>query len=256
MGLKYNFTTLSELGKRANNEDCLAAYESNNYAFFIVCDGVGGHEKGEVASKTVVESMVAGISKTAAFVNSTYLSDLLFKTEEKLFEYVLKNPDAKNMASTLAIMYLKPNTALIGWIGDSRVYHIRDGKVIYHTKDHSYVNYLVSIGDITEQEAINHPKKNVVMRVVKGDGSHTKMDLIEITDIQPNDYFLIASDGVWGSIDDNDITQWFVRSSTPEKIEKQIRTKCEDVSDDNFSCVVVKIGKETLLKRILNTLKK
>ena len=140
--------------------------------------------------------------------------------------------------------------ASIGWVGDSSVYHIRDGKVLYHTKDHSYVNYLISIGEITPEEAKDHPKKNVVMRVVHGNGTHSRMDTKEITDIFPNDFFMLVSDGVWDVIDDKDIAQWFVRSTSVEKVEKLIKAKCKDLSNDNYSCVLVKIGEESVWKKM------
>lgn len=249
MSLKFYFSSFSEQGKRANNEDYIGVHEGNYYSFFIVCDGVGGYEKGEIASQMVVECFVSEISKNSTFVNPTYLNDLLVKTENKLSEYIDKNPDSKNMASTIALMYLKKDSALIGWVGDSRVYHIRDGKILYHTKDHSYVNYLISIGEITPEEAKNHPKKNVVMRVVQGEGTHARMDIHEINDIQPNDFFMLASDGVWDVIDEEDFARWFVKSTSVEKIEKQIKEKCKDLSNDNYSCVLVKMGQGSFWKR-------
>ena len=96
------------------------------------------------------------------------LNSILLRTELELDKIVAKNPEYKGMATTLTYLHLSPEGAIIAWAGDSRVYHIRDGKILFKTEDHSLVNQLVQAGQITEEEAAHHPQKNVILRAVIG----------------------------------------------------------------------------------------
>src|SRR5690606_16489553 len=145
-----NYFTISEEGKRPYNEDYLFA--DSNSGFFIVCDGVGGSNKGEVASRKACEYFSESLKNSSDF-SLTGLEKALVQCENKFDEYTRQNPDAKGMATTLTLLKFLSGKAVIAHIGDSRVYHIRNGEILFQTTDHSFVNELVASGFLTPEEA-------------------------------------------------------------------------------------------------------
>ena len=157
---------LHEIGGRSNNEDAIYPEEPReDESVFLVCDGVGGQKKGEVASALICRYFPEYLNYNAQMELANdydYLENGLRYVESRIKEYIHENPDCAGMASTLTIAHFrkKTNQVVLGWIGDSRIYHIRDGIVQYQTKDHSEVQSLLDMGEITEEEAENHPRKN------------------------------------------------------------------------------------------------
>jgi protein phosphatase len=221
---------ISEIGKRQNNED--------NYGFdngnFVVCDGVGGSEKGEIASEITVRCFLEAFKKNA----SANVNDVLKEAENKLSEYIAEHPEAIGMATTLTFSQIKDDCIYVGWVGDSRVYQFRNGKILFITTDHSWVNEAVKAGIITEEEAVNHPKGNIITRAVQGSHKPTTADTVYINDIQKGDLFLHCSDGVLESWDDENLTALFSSENDPSTIISKIKAECEKYSRDNFTAIV------------------
>jgi len=253
----YQPAFLHEVGKRANNED--AIYPIDNSAtredrLFLVCDGVGGANKGEVASRMCADLFKAYFTENPGQeVNSAYINNALKFVEAKLSEYVANNPECSGMATTLTLIYFDDatNTATVGWCGDSRVYQVRNGVIQYVTDDHSLVNELVKRGELTELEAKGHPQRNVILRAISGKEHPTKIDVVHISDIQPNDYFLLATDGILESIDDRILVTLFQHDEVDvHAAQVQIKEMCNYASKDNFSMYLLKI-KALLAKKAL-----
>ena len=207
---------LQELGQRQNQEDSLypaLGKSTNDDRLFILCDGMGGHEKGEVASATVCKVM----SKTILSVwnPSEPLSDEIFQQALAAAYDALDakdNGEERKMGTTMTFVCLHSEGATVAHIGDSRVYQLRpakDGnsaKIVFRTQDHSLVNDLVKIGEITEEEAKHHPQKNVITRAMQPCQEHrAKADIAHLTDIQPGDYFYMCSDGMLEEATDENI---------------------------------------------------
>jgi serine/threonine protein phosphatase PrpC len=234
--------SITELGKRNNNEDFCAFIPGLTY---IVCDGVGGSEKGEIASNSVVKTFVEDYSKhpdaDVAFV--------LKNAEKKLTDYINENPSALGMATTLTFCQIKDEGVLVAWVGDSRVYQFRNGDIIFSTTDHSWVNEAIQSGIITIEEGVNHPKSNVITRAVQGNHKPTQADSILLTNIKKGDFFMLCSDGVLESWNDTDLKALFSTHNQTEKLTENIKTECSKNSRDNFTAIVFKI-KET---NIINT---
>jgi len=157
--------SINEIGERLNNEDALFPHNeevSANHRLFIVCDGVGGSKKGEIASALACES-IRSYFKSFIHPQQEFRTDFIKKavyyTEICFDEYLMENPSSKGMATTLSMLYIAPNGVFIAHAGDCRVYHIRNGKILYQTEDHSLVNSLVKTGRIQPAEAENHPQK-------------------------------------------------------------------------------------------------
>lgn len=242
--MNLDFAVLSERGKRPGNEDCIFPHQAEpQMDLFIVCDGVGGANKGEVASRLVCEFLAHKYKDNKIEHKAGFDADI-FGCESKLQLHLSLNLDSEGMATTLALLKFQDNTAFIAHAGDSRVYHIREGQILYVTKDHSLVNELISTGYISEDEARTHPKKNVITKAITGDKNHTQADISTIPDIHTGDLFLLCSDGILEGIDTDFIADNFQSTSHPSFIIDLISKQCSMKSSDNYSAIVVKIQNE------------
>lgn len=237
--MKTSYVTISEEGKRPYNEDYL--YTEPDSGLFMVCDGVGGSNKGEVASRKACEYF-AGHLKSFPDFSLTGLEKTLVECEKKFDAYTRQDPDARGMATTLTLLKLFPEKAVIGHIGDSRVYHIRNGKILFQTTDHSFVNELVASGFLTPEEAKTHPKRNQITRAIQGSEHPTYIDVNEIESVQNQDYFMLCSDGILEAIDDDFILRNFLEENSPEQLKGRILEMCREMSTDNFTAIIIKIS--------------
>ena len=237
--MKANYFTISEQGKRDYNEDFL--FVENDSELFLVCDGVGGNNKGEVASQKACENFVQYLSENPDY-SVTGLEKALTVCESKFDAYTDLNPDAKGMATTLTLLKLFPDKAVVGHIGDSRVYQVRNGEILFQTSDHSFVNELVASGFLTPEEALTHPKRNQITRAIQGSENNTYIDVNEIGSVEVNDYFMLCSDGILEGIDDTFIQNIFLENNSLENIKELMLYNCREKSSDNFTAIVIKIA--------------
>lgn len=191
---------LNEIGKKANNEDSISpeiGVATLNDNLFIVCDGVGGENKGEIASK-IVCTAIGDYFKTKKDIvgkEKEAIEKAIHYANQKLLAYAAKDALAKRMSTTLALVFLAERSVITAWCGDTRIHHIRNGEIIWKSKDHSLVNELISRGELTEEEARNHPKKNVITRCLNALNTNNTVDFFEIQNFETNDYLLLCSDG-------------------------------------------------------------
>lgn len=239
-----------QIGKRSNQEDAIFPKLGNateNDRLFIVCDGMGGHESGEVASNSVCQSI------------SSYLKDVnpdTFSTEDfkKALESAYDNLDAldkdsdnpRKMGTTLTFLYLGNNSVIIAHIGDSRVYQLRRHKkgtvsIVHRTEDHSLVNDLIKAEIITEEEAKTHPRRNVITRAIQPNLERCKATIFETKDVRNDDYFFLCSDGVLESIDDRILIRILESNASNEDKIEEIKKRCSENSKDNNSAYLIQI---------------
>lgn len=240
----YQPEFLNEMGARANNEDHIyPAHPSETDRLFLVCDGVGGQQKGEVASKLVCKYLAEYFSVHPFQWNDPgWLVSALQNVEGKLRDHLQHYPQCQGMATTLALLHLSEDLkqAVLAWVGDSRVYHIRNGEVLFQSKDHSLVQSLVDMGEITIQEAKDHPKKNVITRAISG-VRETRLDQHFVTEIHPDDYFFLCTDGILETLSPQHITRWFIHEQSPAKIRNCLLENAQGKTKDNFSMYLLKI---------------
>ncbi len=251
---------LHEKGRRPNNEDSIYPLDgsaTNKNRLFIVCDGVGGANKGEIASRMTADLFHDYFKNNpAAKVNNEFVNNGLRFVEQQLTEHAANSPECAGMATTLTLLYLNNNTnsAVVGWCGDSRVYHIRNGKILYVTEDHSLVNELVKRGELTEEEAQMHPQRNVILRAISGSDQPSKIDVHEITDIQADDFLLLATDGILESIDDRVLLTLLNDTEADiEQVQGKIKQMCDMLSKDNFSMYLLKVENIANETPVINT---
>jgi protein phosphatase len=236
---------ISEKGGRVNNEDSifpLSELVDSGQKLFIVCDGVGGAEKGEIASSLACDSFQTFFS---TFIEGDPTEKLINKavqyTEVRFDEYVALHPEAKGMATTLTMIYVSESGITLAHIGDSRIYQFRDGHIIYQTEDHSLVNTWVKLGIITAEEALHHPRKNVITRAIQGSDSPTEAEVTLLTDIQPGDYFFMCTDGVTDCVKKEALSHIFSKAATHEGIKNAIVESCSGKARDNYSFYLLPI---------------
>lgn len=215
--MKYQLKVYSiwEFGQRKDSqgnphqEDSLFpefGKQSENDRLFILCDGMGGHDAGEVASATVCEAMSRSILNDGHDKEGVFTIDDFNTAINEAFN-ALDEKDSgsaeKKMGTTMTFLKLHQGGAFIAHMGDSRVYHIRPGKdgvdtqILYQTLDHSLVNDLIKIGELTKEEARHSKQKNVITRAMQPNMSRKpKADIYQTVGIKPGDYFYMCSDGM------------------------------------------------------------
>ncbi|MDR2809641.1 MAG: protein phosphatase 2C domain-containing protein [Tannerellaceae bacterium] len=237
---------VSERGYKLNNEDSI--YPSpeavnSNQKLFLMCDGVGGTEKGEIASSMTCDYFSTYFSSMLTEENPTpeFIQKAIQYTEAHFDTYVAEHSEAQGMATTLIMLYIGTNGVTLAHVGDSRIYHIRNGEILYQTEDHSLVNSLVKMGKITPQEARNHPKKNVILRAIQGTDRYTEADVVLIQDVQPGDYFFMCTDGVLENLTNEMLASIFKEQTTSEVIKDTLMESCDGKTNDNFSFYIIPI---------------
>jgi serine/threonine protein phosphatase PrpC len=224
----------SGIGKRNNNEDSYSFSKSN---FFIVCDGVGGAEKGEVASSIVVNEFSRVYNESF----DTEPEQALRFAEQKLSEHINNHPESMGMATTLTFSKVTNEGVLVAWVGDSRIYQFRGGKIIFQTTDHSWVNDALRVGMITAEEAVNHPKSNIITRAVQGEHKPVEIDVELISDLKDEDFIFQCSDGVLEAWNNEELETLFSSINDGDELLKSIESKCADISRDNNTAILYKI---------------
>jgi protein phosphatase len=238
MSIKCKYISLQEIGKRANQEDSLypsVGQEIPDNDLFILCDGMGGHDCGEVASQTVCDAMSSFIKANP----DTDFESALDAAYDALD--AADNSSLKKMGTTMTLVKLDNNACIVAHIGDSRVYHIRpsEKRILYVTRDHSLVNDLVACGEMTEEEAKHSSQKNVITRAMQPhQAKRTKADVAILTDIHEGDYFYMCSDGMLEISEDEDIVNVLsMNVSDQEKVEI-LRGVTKDNSDNHTAHLI------------------
>lgn len=235
---------LNELGKRANNEDCVYPEKgaaTSGDTLFMVCDGVGGENKGEVASEIVCTSIRDYLNKeTLATGNEKEsIQKAIQYANQKLAVYAATDAKAKRMSTTLALVLLGEQSVITAWCGDTRIHHIRNGKVIWKSKDHSLVSELISQGELTEEEARTHPRRNVITRSLNALNTNNSVDFHEITDFETGDYLLLCTDGFLEKVNESILYNVLLDETKTDKA-KCFLSYCDGVTKDNFSMYLIK----------------
>lgn len=234
----YPPLSIHEIGQRPNQEDSIIQW---NNRLFVLCDGMGGHEKGEVASQTVCQSIVDWYNSRAIHpLGKPQLEDALAYAYARLDEK--DDGEFKKMGTTLTILYIGSEGVVAAHIGDSRIYHIRPGVgVLYQSRDHSLAFDLFQAGEISYEEMQNFTQKNVITRAMTpGLENRHRADIIHITDIQSGDYFYMCSDGMLEQMSNDELMSVFSSEETDEEKQKRL-IEATDNNQDNHSAWLIHI---------------
>lgn len=228
---------------RSGNEDNFFAEADERRGVFVVADGMGGHAAGEVASEMAVQIVSRNLLAVRSVIDAEtpqILAQALRDANHAIYERMLAEVDKQGMGTTASVLVISDNQFLIGQIGDSRIYLLRDGALKQVTKDHSYVQEQVDAGLLTPEQARYHPYSNVITRCV-GAGEQVEPDLYS-GEVKPGDVFLVASDGLTGMVDDRRLQQMLLVRSGPGRIVDALIAEANGRGGlDNITAIVVQV---------------
>ncbi len=223
----------THVGKvRRNNEDSLIVIEPK---IFVVADGMGGAKAGEVASRTLVETVKNFLLKTPPPWNEKILASAILTANKKISDLARQNENYSGMGTTATILSLDEKLAYFAHVGDSRLYRLRNNFLEQITEDHSYVETLVRRGDLTPEEARVHPMKNVLIQAV---GAVEKIFIDQANfPVEGGDMFLLCTDGLTNMVDDESIKKILQTAQNPA--DALIEAALSAGGKDNVSVIVV-----------------
>jgi serine/threonine protein phosphatase PrpC len=244
---------LSHVGmKRDHNEDAYLA--TDELMLYVVADGMGGHAAGEVASWEAVEA-VHGMVRRGKEILDAYVDTPSEETVAGLrrlvesaiqaatymvFGIAEQDPTHKGMGTTITVMAVVHNIAVLGSVGDSRAYLVRGNRTWQVTEDHTLVQLQMKAGLITAEQAKNSPRGNVITRAV-GPREYVQVDTY-VVPVQPGDRYLLCSDGLHGYLETHEIAPVVSASSLEESCQRFIEIANQRGGKDNITCVMVEIA--------------
>ncbi|MEZ4686339.1 MAG: protein phosphatase 2C domain-containing protein [Bacteroidia bacterium] len=245
---------LTETGSRFLNEDRI--YPSQTDAvddipqvagLYMVADGSGGADKGNIASKIAIREFARYIHNfppTNAQITYGYLSAALLRVEEAFHQYIAKQPETEGMGSTIALAYADHNGVAIGWIGNSRVYQLRGNEILFQTRDQMVIQDMVAHGKLSPEEAEAQKNNFTQARMIQGTTQPTDLDFrfIPIEDLEQGDSFFLCTDGVTREISDKEIANLLSGDKDAASVKDALVTLCKNESSDNFSAVFFELG--------------
>ncbi len=230
---------------RSGNEDNFAVDSPPNATrgIFIVADGMGGHAAGEVASEMAVQIVQRELSRVVNLASddtAKLTADTLRKANRAIHDRTITEVDKQGMGTTASVLVVSGTRYLIGQVGDSRVYLMRDGMLSQLTKDHSYVQEQVDAGFLTPEQARYHPYSNVITRCV-GASPDVEPDVYR-GEVRTGDLFLVASDGLTGMVDDRRLGQLLGSRAEPaRKVHALIQEANGRGGLDNITAIIVEV---------------
>jgi len=241
-------TCLNEIGQRPQLEDSIFPAPGKatvSDKLFLVCDGVGGENMGEEASRIACEGFAAFFGQNApprGALSDAYIRAAQSYVLQQMRNYAIEHPDAQKMSTTLTLAYLNGSNVSVAWCGDSRIYHLRKGEVVWQSADHSLVGNLVRHGEITEEEARIHPQRNIITRALSAAGEPSEIEMHVIRDVQDDDYIMLCTDGVIEQITDDRLRA--ITLSHANSKRGLFMEHCRDVTKDNFSLYLLKLNND------------
>lgn len=237
----------SAIGQKSNQEDSLFPLPGDateNTRVFLVCDGMGGHENGEVASACVAET-IGSITSSCPLCSTAEMQATFEKALQQAYcnlDELDKSESEKKMGTTLTFLAICTDGVLVAHIGDSRVYQLRPGKgVVFQTRDHSLVNDLIAAGELTEEEARAFPQRNVITRAIQPHQEYPAKAAYNIlTDVRKGDVFFLCCDGVLEQLDNNDLCAYLLNEKPLEERIATIEKECKerDTRDNNTAYLI------------------
>lgn len=235
----------SHIGKvRQLNEDMAwCGTLQSGIAAAIVADGMGGHNAGEVASELAVDSLVASINNwdgnTPIRDNGPWITQMIRKANSAIYDTASLNAQYHNMGTTVVVALLDQQGGLVGHVGDSRAYRLRNGRMEQLTEDHTLVNELTKSGQLSPEEAVNHPRRNVLTRAL-GTDPEVEVD-VQVIEWRQGDQLMLCSDGLTNMVDFDQLQLSLNDgdASLEEKADRLIELALEAGGDDNVTVALI-----------------
>ena len=240
--MKTEYSLFTNKGNRPVNEDSAGFVHKGNAWCFAVCDGLGGHQKGDAASSIAVEKIkeyFLSCSDIDSFARGVigYVQNAVINEQKKLGL-------VDKMKTTAVILAFDGSRGISVHTGDSRLYQFRDNEVIFQTEDHSIPQILVRMGEMDKSEIRSHPDRNKLLRAIGDDREEIKHDIF-CFEVRSGDSFLLCSDGFWVPVTEEDMTGLLKNSNSPEKWLKKMSElavkNSSGKSMDNYTAIAVTV---------------
>ena len=247
MPISHKVAARSDTGRiRTNNEDRHAYFTTKQGTFWMVCDGMGGHEAGEVAAQLAIESIANFLENCTEPLNPLVLLErALEEANAIIYKMAQSIPQYRRMGTTCVLAHLPHDSEKVYYahVGDSRLYWKNREGFHQMTLDHSYVQFLLLIGAITPEEAAFHPRRNVILRAL---GIAPKPE-IEVApqpiSVEAGDVILLCSDGLTNMVSDEDIAKVLAESAPLQvRSDKLIQLANQAGGEDNITVLLIEFG--------------
>ena len=243
-GVPVKISANTDVGvQRQSNQDSYTVGElADGVVFAVVCDGMGGHAGGNVASSTATKRIAEEIKKnyrenmsSASVKNMIEASVVLANLD--ILDEAEKNSELEGMGTTAVVAVISPEVCVVANIGDSRCYHIEGDLITQVTKDHSLVQEMVDAGLISKEDALHHPRKNIITRAL-GIGEDVNTDFFDI-EFKAGDKLLLCTDGLTNHVSDTGIVQIINEVDADMSADVLIALANMNGGSDNITAVVI-----------------
>lgn len=223
----------SSIGKRDRNEDSVKIVDTENGLLAMIADGLGGMSCGKLASELVLKELVSNID--FSIFSESQMTQAAYRANAAVRAQY--NDNINEMCSTLAALWIFNKKAMICYVGDSRIYQIRNNKIKYQSVDHSVSQLAVILGEITADQIRGHKDRNKLLRSIGAD--ETIKPQIDVLRVKSGDAFLLCSDGFWEQITEQDIIKLRKNCTQPSEWLSNMKRYIEDAVDDNNSAIAI-----------------
>lgn len=238
-----NYYAKTDIGKvRSKNQDqAVVIVNTKDQVVAVVCDGMGGHRSGEIASRVAIERVVTCFNCIPPFDNEEevekWIKETIFEADIIIKKMAIQNIEHQGMGTTIVLAVLKGQELYISHVGDSRAYILKDDQLIQLTRDHTLVNELIERGAISVEDAKTHSQKHVLMQAV---GADAKLEPSLIKTEFKQDLLLLCSDGLYNCLDEQIIKDVLKEDiKIVDKVEKLIALANENGGRDNIAVAII-----------------
>ncbi|EJF09512.1 PP2C family serine/threonine-protein phosphatase [Pontibacter sp. BAB1700] len=230
--------TLSRKGKRETNQDYIISKTIGpDLSLHLIADGMGGYEDGDLAARTVAESISESLSYTSQLNFYEIIQQAISFANSSISKYT--EDGGKKLGATIGGIVIGDRKALCFWVGDVKIFHFRDGDMLFESTPHSLMHEILKNGSITDAAKASK-YRHVVTRSVQGDHSKSEAEFHIIEEILDTDILLICSDGVHDTLAGIQLQHFIRNSLSPTELLSKIDERCSIDSKDNYSAVIVK----------------
>lgn len=247
----------SRIGGRKENQDSVGFRETELGSLIVVCDGMGGMQGGSVASQLAVQTILETVALADKKTNpKTVLIQAIKNANSAIIEHGQNNPTLRGMGTTATVLLLTPYSALTAYVGDSRIYQLRNGKKIFRTFDHSMVFEMVKKRIISEEQARLSAQSNVILKAL-GVNADVEVEIAE-RPYKKGDRFVLCSDGFWGAMPEEEFVRHLVESNPIDKILESTANVVESIGRnsgqefDNLTAAILEMSSNSILKEKMN----
>lgn len=235
--MNITYGMLTNKGERAVNEDFLDVSITPERLAFILCDGLGGHGNGDIASRFVTEQVKAALEQ-----NKT-VEESIQHAQDALLEKQIAEHAGNSMKTTVTCLVLAGDQARFAHVGDSRVYYFEKTKYMLRSQDHSVPQMLVNRGDIKEKDIRHHEDRSRLLRVMGTEWDRPKYQVVEGIKLTKRSSFLLCSDGFWELIDEKQMSKTLKKADSPQQwlaaMEEIVLANGKGTNMDNYSAIAV-----------------